>query len=200
MANKPSAPGAPSALIRAQSMTLMHPEWLAASLHWSLALLLAVLPFELYAGVTIAGLTFTNVELLAMVVFGLWAATLVSARRVPSVPRSLAITAGLFLVILCASALVAPAWRGAALKFTARQAQGALLAGCLAEQLARYGWPLARRLATALIAGGVCSALLGLLEITESPVVLAVLTLFKEQPTMVGGLLRLSATFAYANI
>jgi hypothetical protein len=159
-----------------------------------------VLPFELFAGVMIAGLTFTNVELLAMVVFGLWVAALVSARRLPGVPRGLALTAGLLLVIFCTSALAAPAWRGAALKFTARQMQGALLAVCLADQLARYGWPLARRLGLALIAGGVCSALLGLLELTESPAVFAALALFKDQPTMVGGLLRLSATFAYANI
>src|SRR5262249_53590037 len=33
-----------------------------------------------------------------------------------------------------------------------------------------------------------------------SPPVLALLAIFKEQPTMAGGLLRLSATFAYANI
>jgi O-Antigen ligase len=171
-----------------------------AALHWGLALLLAVLPFELNAGVMIAGLTFTNVELLALAVFGLWGAVLVSMRRLPGVPRRLALSAALFLVILCASALAAPAWRGAALKFTARQVQGALLASCLAEQLAGYGWPLARRLTLALLAGGLCSALLGLLELTESPAIFAILAPFKDQLTTVGGLLRLSATFAYANI
>src|SRR5262249_9824219 len=88
----------------------------------------------------------------------------------------------------------------AALKFTARQIQGALLACCLADQIAIWGWPIARRFGLALIAGATASAALGLLELTESPPVLALLAIFKEQPTMAGGLLRLSATFAYANI
>jgi hypothetical protein len=173
---------------------------LAAWVHWGLALLLASLPFELNAGLTIAGLTFTNVEILALAVLGLWGMVLGTERRLPFISRRLALALAALLAILLVSAAVAPAWQGAALKFVARQAQGGLLALCLADQLAAYGWPLAQRLGLALIAGAALSAALGLLEISESPLALAALAPFKEQPTLAGGLLRLSATFGYANI
>jgi hypothetical protein len=172
----------------------------AAWLRWALVLLLASLPFELNAGFALAQLTFTNTELLALAVLGLWAVVLAGERRLPQVPRWLALGAGALLVIFLASALLAGPWRGAALKFTLRQFQGILLAGCLVDQLASGGWPLARRLVLALVAGAVVSAALGLLELTEAAPVLALLAPFKEQPTLAGGLLRLSATFGYANI
>ena len=172
----------------------------AAWLRWALVLLLACLPFELNAGVALAQLTFTNIELLALVVLALWAVVLVGERRLPQVPRWLVLGAGALLLIFLASALLAGPWRGAALKFTLRQFQGILLACCLADQLATGGWALARRLVLALAAGAVVSAALGLLELTEAAPVLALLAPFKEQPTLAGGLLRLSATFGYANI
>jgi hypothetical protein len=52
----------------------------------------------------------------------------------------------------------------------------------------------------ALLGGALLSALLGLAELSEAPPVLAALGIFKEKPTLMGGLLRLSATFGYANI
>lgn len=58
---------------------------------------------------------------------------------------------------------------------------------------------LARRLGWALLAGAALSALLGLWEMSESPAALAFLAPFKTESTFVGGLLRLSATFSYAN-
>lgn len=58
---------------------------------------------------------------------------------------------------------------------------------------------LAWRLGWALLAGAALSALLGLWEMSESPVALALLAPFKTESTFVGGLLRLSATFSYAN-
>jgi hypothetical protein len=172
----------------------------AVWLRWALVLLLACLPFELNTGFALAQLTFTNIELLALVVLGLWAVVLVGERRLPLVPRWLALGAGALLLIFLASALLAGPWRGASLKFTLRQFQGILLACCLADQLASAGWPLARRLVLALAVGAVVSAMLGLLELTEAAPVLALLALFKDQPTLAGGLLRLSATFGYANI
>lgn len=180
--------------------TAARPHILAAALRWSSVLLLASLPFELYAGVGLAGLTFTNTELLALIVLGLWAATLAYERRIPRAPRGLAIGAAALLLAFVASALLAGPWRGAALKFSLRQVQGALLAACLVDQIVAGGWPLARRFALALIAGAAVSAALGLVELTERPAALALLAHFKEQPTLAGGLLRLSATFSYANI
>src|SRR5437773_2573673 len=104
---------------------------LAAWLRWALVLLLASLPFELNVGFELANLTFTNVELLALAVLGLWGVVLARERRLPHVPRWLALGAGALLLIFLASALLAGTWRGAALKFTMRQFQGILLAFCL---------------------------------------------------------------------
>jgi hypothetical protein len=173
---------------------------LALGVGWGLALILASLPFELYAGLSLGGLTFTNLEMLVLAVLALWGLGLAIERRLPRVPRLVALAALGLLAIFFVSAAAAPEWRLAALKFSARQAQGALLALCLADQLATWGRPLARRLGLALLAGAAVSATFGLLEITEAPPILALLAIFKEQPTMAGGLLRLSATFAYANI
>jgi hypothetical protein len=173
---------------------------LAACLHWVLMLFLAVLPFELRAGIMLGGLTFTNVEALALAALAMWAALLVAERRQPCVPRALALGCGLFLAAMVASALLAGEWRADALKFCARQLQGMLLGACFADQVAAMGWPLLRRLGLALVVGAGISAACGLLEITEWPVVLNALAIFKDQPTTAGGLLRLSATFAYANI
>jgi len=187
-------------LLDSPTATSAQGQTITACVGWGLALVLAGLPFELYTGVPLAGLTFTNIEILVLAVLALWVAGLTIERRRPRLPRSLLLPAIALLAIFFFSAAAAPEWRGAALKFTARQIQAALLAVCLADQLAIGGWPIARRLGLALIVGAAISATLGLLEISESPLVLALLAIFKDQPTMAGGLLRLSATFGYANI
>jgi hypothetical protein len=150
--------------------------------------------------VPLAGLTFTNLEVLVLAVLALWAAGLAIERRRPHLSPGLLLPALGMLAVFCLSAVAAPEWRGAALKFTARQIQAALLALCLADQIAIAGWPIVRRLGLALIVGAAISAALGLLEISESPLILGLLAAFKDQPTMAGGLLRLSGTFGYANI
>lgn len=197
---QPIRSNALTAIAATQTATATRARALTACLHWALALLLALLPFELTAGISIARLTFTNVELAALVVLGLWAALLAYGRRAPHLPAGLAVGTGLLLLALLVSGALAGEWRGAALKFGARQLQGALLGLCLADQLVAYGWHLARRLGLALVAGAALSALAGLAEFGELPPLMAALGLFKEQPTMAGGMLRLSGTFAYANI
>ncbi len=185
--------------VSAQSVIAARTRILSTCLHWVLTLFLAGLPFELMAGLPLAGLTFTNVELLALTAIGLWVALLLEQPGL-FLPRRMATGAALLLVVFVASALLAGEWRGSALKFTARQLQGMLLGVCVADQLSIYGWLLVRRFGLALVAGASASAACGLLEISELPAVVHVLAIFKEQPTTAGGLLRLSATFAYANI
>jgi hypothetical protein len=178
----------------------MRSQTITTCVGWGLALILASLPFELYSGVPLAGLTFTNVEILVLAVLALWTLSLALERRLPRLPRSLLMPAIGLLAICCVSAATAPEWRGAALKFTARQFQAVLFGLCLADQIVGGGWTFARQCGLALIAGAAISAMLGLLELSESPLILALLAAFKDQPTMAGGLLRLSATFGYANI
>jgi hypothetical protein len=173
---------------------------LAALLPWGLMALLALLPFEARAGVQLPGLLLTNVELLALAALGLWAAVLVRERRLPRAPRPFALALGGVAVALLLSALLAPEHRADAAKFALRQAQGALLALCVAEAALAAGARAAPPLLAALLAGASASAALGLWEISESPLALAALAPFKTQLSLMESLIRLSATFAYANI
>jgi hypothetical protein len=173
--------------------------WLRAGTRWGLLLTLALLPFELTAGLPLAGLIVTNVEVASAFTLLSWAMLLWQERRGPQVSFWLLLTAALFVGSLLLSALLAEEQRTGALKFALRQGQGALVACCLAERLRLEGPRLAQQLGVALLAGAGVSALLGLLEMSEWPPVLALLGLFKEQRALVGGFLRLSGTFSYAN-
>ncbi len=160
-------------------------------------LALASLPFELVAGLRLGPLTLTNVELLLLAALALWAAWLAMGRRRPAPPGWLALGAAVLVVALLLSGALAATERAGALKFALRQAQGALLALCIADTLRRGASPAP--MATALLAGAGLSAALGLAELSEAPAVMAALSLFKSEGTYMGGLLRLSATFSYAN-
>jgi O-Antigen ligase len=172
---------------------------LALAVRWGLLVSLAMLPFELIGGLGLPGLTLTNVELAVGLTLLAWLALLAHERRGPAAPVALLLSAGLLVLALLASALLAADERGGALKFALRQAQGALFAICIADRLRIEGAGLVPRLALALLAGGGLSALLGLAEMGEWPPMLALLGLFKEQRALVGGFLRLSGTFTYAN-
>lgn len=169
-------------------------------LAWSLAILLAALPFETVYGLRLPGLLITHTELLAVVALGLWGAALLRERRLPMVEPWLAVSVGLFAGLLLLSALLAAEHRGESVKFALRQAQGCALALCLAERARAEGWRLTRWLLVALAVGGLTSAALGLYELSGSQTAMRALGPFKIQPSMMSGLLRMSATFAYANI
>ena len=174
--------------------------WLSVALGWALVVLLAALPFEARGGVALPGMLVTNVELLAIVALALWLAVLGSERRLPRAPRWLAVGLGGAVAALLLSALLAPEHRTDAAKFALRQTQGALLALCVAERARMGGARAVRPLLAALLAGASASALLGLWELSESPVALAALAPFKTQLSLMESLMRMSATFAYANI
>jgi hypothetical protein len=173
--------------------------WRYRVLHWSLALALAILPFELTRGVSLPGLQITNVELVLLCTIGVWSAILVWERRLPALPLWFVAPAAVLLLMLLLSAGLAREQQSGAIKFVVRQMQGCLVAFCLAEQIRLNGWRLARMLLAFLTVGGVLSALLGLWEATGSPVALGFLSVFKLQPSLMAGLLRISATFSYAN-
>src|SRR5688572_7280926 len=73
--------------------------------------MLLMLPFELTVGLSLGRLTFTNVELVLLLVLGLWVATLIHARRLPRMPWSLAVPAAGFVLVLMLSAALADAHR-----------------------------------------------------------------------------------------
>lgn len=167
---------------------------------WALLVLAAVLPFESSGGLVLFGLVFNSVELMATVATILWLGLLTYERRRMYVSSWLAIPSVLLLAAFVLSALLAPEYGRDALKFTLRQAQGAVIGLCVAERLLAEGWPLVRRLLLALAAGAGVSALLGLWELSETASALGLLGVFKTQLSFMGGLLRLSGTFVYANV
>lgn len=189
-------PVAPATLDAREGMSRQNPQPIGAALRATLAICLLALPFELAAGLAIGPLTLTNAELLLIAAAGLWLARLLAERRLPDLPGWLVAGSAALVGALLLSAALAPEPAGA-LKFALRQAQGALLALCLADTLRRGGG--ARLFSGALLAGAAVSAALGLLELSESPHILAALAPFKTESTAMGGLLRLSATFSYAN-
>jgi hypothetical protein len=165
-----------------------------------LVLLLALLPFELVRGLSLPGLVLTNIELLAMAVLAGWAVLLGRERRLPRLPRWFGWALAGWVAALLLSALLAESQRGLALKFALRHTQGALLAACLADRLSAGGGALARRLLGGLAAGALVSAALGVWEISGGGLASAILDPFRKTITLMGGILRLSASFQHANI
>ncbi len=170
-------------------------------------LLALALPFEVIQPLlSFAFLEFTNLELLVFGTGVVWALLLaIQARRGPR--RLLAglrpyrpvwMPAVLFLLWALFSALMAPEFRLAALKFTARLGTGFYALG-LTLYVARTPWRLGALLWAIVIGAGV-SALIGLGEWLRWPGLAPLLALFKDAPSRVGGELRVSASFQYATI
>lgn len=104
----------------------------------------------------------------------------------------------LFLLAAVVSALAAPAYRGAALKFVGRFVLGVGVCLMTAE-VVRDG-RRATGLLTAVVGGAGVSVLLGLEEFLGKGALDPYLSLFKEAPSLIGGQRRLSGTFQFATI
>ena len=180
---------------------------LAADALYGLTLLLtAVLPFELIRPVvTFPWFVFTDLEIVVIAAGLVWAAgvalsapaSLQHWRSTAAGNLDLLLPALLFLLLALLSAVLAPSHRLDALKFVTRFASG-IFAFALVVNVTGTGKRLAGLL-WALVLGAAASAFLGLLEAWNWRA-LGVLSLFKVAPTLVGGSLRVSATFQYATI
>jgi hypothetical protein len=167
----------------------------------SLALLAFSLPFELETAWLSAGpLLLTNVELLQGVVLLLAAATWLrdpAARQtVSALPRAWLLLLVLFMAGLFLAALLAPAYRGNAMRAALRTTGGIAL-GLAAASLVHSRRDLVWLIA-ALLGGGLVAAALGAVE-ASAQTELAWLAHFRAAPTVAGPFLRLSGTFDYAN-
>lgn len=167
-------------------------------------LLALVFPFERIEPVLVlAGLEkITTVELPMRVGTALWLLSLLAARRRPRLPAGLTLPAVLWLGLMAVSAGFAPQYAAEAIRFSLRMGL-ALLAGWALFDLivaAPHPAPRWRLLAQALALAGVAVAVIGLLEASQHPIVLAWLRPFKGAPTRVGDILRLSSTLPYATI
>jgi hypothetical protein len=160
----------------------------------ALIILAVALPFELKTPIVSLGpIVITNVETILYVLIVLWIIG-VSRRRPHWTLAHSAVLA--WLVVQFLSAIFAPIEREAAIKFALRSAGGALLFFIAAD------WTRSPRRVAAIMSaiaiGAVLSALAGWLEI-ESSAAQSALLIFKTQPTLVGGQVRASGTFQYAN-
>ncbi|HET9492856.1 MAG TPA: O-antigen ligase family protein [Chloroflexia bacterium] len=166
----------------------------------ALLLVLAMSPFE--AGYPPFGrflmATFTNLEVTLFVLGGAWLLRAVTEPRailrLRRVPLLLPIAALIGASVL--STLFGE-YRSLGVQFTYRLLMGAMVYVSVWEVLRTRG-----RLFVALstFAGaGLVSAVFGLLEFVPALNIQPWLRMFKPQPTTVGGMLRLSGTFEYAN-
>jgi hypothetical protein len=165
-------------------------------LAWVLAL---VLPFEIIRPVWhLAGLAFTNLELLLAVTAVFWLLCLWrdAAARARVKPLLGPIVA--FGAVMVVAAVAAPFYRVEALKFAARLVSGCYLLLLVAVVVTRPKRLVGLMWAVSL--GAAATALLGLAEWVGWNRLDLLWPLFKVSPSRIGGELRLSATFQYATI
>lgn len=154
-----------------------------------------VMPFEMTSPlVRLAGVQVTNVELVMYVALASWMLSAIATRPRgwTSVHVAVAVWAGVNLL----SALVADEGRAEAVQFALRTLGGCAVFVATADLSASR--ISARRLCLAIAAGAVLSAGAAVVEIWRPPAVRALLV-FKTHETRVGGFLRASGTFEYAN-
>ncbi len=160
-----------------------------------LAILAIALPFELKTPIVSLGpIELTNVEAILYALIVLWLCGVWRTRRIHWTLAHSAVFA--WLVVQFLAAIFAPLERDAALKFALRSTGGVLLFFIAADVSRTSERTVA--IMGALSLGAVLSALAGWLEYKSSAAQLALL-IFKTQPTLVGGILRASGTFQYAN-
>lgn len=166
---------------------------------WFLAFLAFSLPFETeIVGLAPAGLQLTNLE----IILGfLLLATLVIVGKeqgwqLRHVPAGWLWLWGWFIVAALLSALLAPSESFNSLKAAIRSFNGVALAVAVPQVVSRPEQQ--RPIILALLAGGVISAVIGLLEMFTHQR-FDWLTIFRAVPTSVGPFDRLSAAFDHAN-
>lgn len=152
------------------------------------------LPFELKTPIVSPGpIAITNLEAILYILIVLWILGVLQQRRLRWTVMHSAVL--VWVIVQFLSALLAPVEREAAVKFALRGAGGALLffiaAGISPGR--RVAWIM-----SAVACGAIVSALAGWLELESSAAQRALLA-FKTQAALVGGQVRASGTFQYAN-
>ncbi|MBA3533640.1 MAG: O-antigen ligase family protein [Ardenticatenales bacterium] len=143
-------------------------------------------------------LVLSLVEALLMLALGAWLLARSAARQWPTPPRALALPLVVWLLLLLASALVAPEYRSHAIKFVARVLNGVLV-GWMAYDMSQHPtrW---QRLVQALALSGALVGLLGLAETWAVEPFAGWLSYFKHGTTTVGDIVRISSTLTYPTI
>lgn len=160
-----------------------------------LVILAALLPFELKSPIVSLGpLVITNVEFVLYLVLAIWVVSRIISRRIHWTLAHSGVL--IWIAALIVTAIIAPIEREAALKFALRSVGGGLLFFAAADWITtpqRTAWII-----SALIAGTLVSALAGSAEVWL-PNSAAIWSAFKTNPSLIGGYVRASGTFQYAN-
>ncbi|MBI2951671.1 hypothetical protein HYY27_06220, partial [bacterium] len=166
---------------------------MTAILQGLLTLLAFLLPFEVRGPVVSFApyMVFTDLELVTLLIIGVWAVRAVFLRRLPTLPGRLGLLAWGLAGIALLSAVTAPAFRLASLKFTLRMVTGVCLLCVVAEQGIRL---------KALVAGAAVSSALGIWTCLRPDQTAWLTPLFREREFLIGNTVRLSGTFEYPNI
>ncbi len=166
----------------------------------ALSALALILPFELRTPWLSIGGAFvmTDVELVAAAVLLLWGLSLIVERRLPRIGVTGAWAVVALAGAMLLSAALAPTDKEAALKFSLRSMTGMAVFFAAVDLLRTQSQR--RPVLIALTAGAAISATLGLLEGLGVPAVSGILSAFRTGPSRIGGFLRTSGTFEYANI
>lgn len=173
----------------------------AVSRKWTvfpLLLLAVTLPFELDRPLFNVGpIAITNVELVLGFVFLTSLCVAIQYKEYPRLPRTLWIWALLFIISLLLSTLFAPTNQFNALKASLRLMMGLALA-MLAIPVLVQTWQSVRWVAWTLLFAGGIAGFIGWVEYAQNRE-LVWLNIFRTQPTLAGGLIRLTGPFDYAN-
>ncbi len=162
---------------------------------YSLILLALLLPYELDKPLfSLAGLSFTNVEIFLWTTLG--AGALLWLYKKPKIPRYHFVLLGAFALAMIASSLLAPTLRGNALKATLRTLSGIALMFSVPAilQTKRQAWWVVG----AILAGTLVALSLGLVEVALNDE-FQWLKLFRPKISTTGPFARLTSTWDYAN-
>lgn len=164
----------------------------------SLLLVAAVSPFERPLPGLLFGFTLTTLELSVLV--ALAAGALAIARDPVSSHWRSPITMPLLSLFACAlvSSLVAPEYRGNALKFVGRLAAAILLFSYVVNVVTTPR--LIRHVTAVLLGAGALVGIVAVLELAQLPIVLEGLKAFRPGFHVVGGQLRATSTLFYPTI
>ncbi len=164
----------------------------------SVMLVVAVSPFERALPGSIFGFTLTTVEV--AIAIALTAAAIAWSTRPASFEWRTPISWPLVALVACAAiaAVLAPEFRGNAIRVTARLAVAAILFVVVAN-VARSD-RIAKQIAAALLAAAAVVGVVAILELAQLPWVLNALKAFRPGFHVVGGQLRATSTLFYPTI
>ena len=171
----------------------------------TLLLVVALSPFEAgypplgrFAISRSIGMTFTNLEAFLFLMVGAWLLRLVvspgARRRLLQLPLLVPI---LCLIVAAVISTAFGEFKSLGVQFIYRLLMGVLVYA-VAWEVLRGRRRLLMGVGT-LVGAGVVAAVIGLLEFVPAINIQPWLQMFKPQPTTVGGMLRLSGSFEYAN-